>query len=373
MSMSWQAQLEQLLEIPIQSNVLSTPEWQEAMMLADVHEPALRSGQRIMMPGGEARFIVGADGKQVEFLAFERGTLTDKEMRFVTFILQQMHPDKPGPVRGGGSVLERSFAELGAWILEQLEIGRLHAVVPDTLSLRGRLTDEMIPFYIVTEQDSRTSGIQELKKLLDSFFDGDVVLAPLKEQEWLVLTPDSLLHEDTGDYRGDEQEESPEEVLANISRGLHDMLASEWIGECHIAVSHPMVPVASAVETVAMLRETVMLGRKFHMEDNIHLPWNIHLERLLNSIPETQRIRYMEQVINRTDLLLEPEIVTTLETYFEMNCNVSDTAKRLFIHRNTLLYRLDKLKQDTGLDVRLFRDAVLVKIILLLYKVTKRK
>ena len=373
MSMTWQAQLEQLLEIPIQSSVLSAPEWRAETGPAEAGEQPLHAGGRIAMPDGEARFIVRADSKQVEFLAFERGALTDKEMRLVAFILQQMHPDKPGKAQEAGSALERSFIELGAWIQEQLEIGRLQAVVPDSCSLRRRLSDEMIPFYIVTEQGSGASGVQELKKLLDSFFDEDVVLAPLKDQEWLVLTPDSLLHEDTGDYRGDEQEESPEDVLANISRGLHDMLASEWIGECHIAVSHPAVPRTTAVETVAMLRETVMLGRKFHMEDNIHLPWNVHLERLLNSIPETQRVRYMEQVINRTDLLLEPEIVTTLETYFEMNCNVSDTAKKLFIHRNTLLYRLDKLKQDTGLDVRLFRDAVLVKIILLLYKVTKRK
>src|SRR5690606_13063702 len=157
---------------------------------------------------------------------------------FVTFILQQMLPEKTDTVRAGGTGLERSFIELGNWIDEQLEVGRLHAVVPDTFMLRGRLADEMIPFYIVTDQGSRASGVQELKKLLDSFFDSDVLLAPLKEQEWLVLTPDSLLHEDIGD-RGDEQEESPEDVLANISRGLHDMLASEWVGECHIAVSHP--------------------------------------------------------------------------------------------------------------------------------------
>ncbi|WP_420871911.1 helix-turn-helix domain-containing protein [Cohnella rhizosphaerae] len=56
-----------------------------------------------------------------------------------------------------------------------------------------------------------------------------------------------------------------------------------------------------------------------------------------------------------------------------MDCNVSETAKRLFIHRNTLLYRLDKLKQEAGLDVRSFNDAILVRLLMLLYKVTKRK
>jgi carbohydrate diacid regulator len=97
------------------------------------------------------------------------------------------------------------------------------------------------------------------------------------------------------------------------------------------------------------------------------------LERLLNTIPEAQRAKFVEQALKRTDVFLEPEILTTLETFFALDCNVSETAKKLYIHRNTLLYRLDKLKQETELDVRLFRDAVLVKIILLLYKVTKRK
>ena len=67
------------------------------------------------------------------------------------------------------------------------------------------------------------------------------------------------------------------------------------------------------------------------------------------------------------------ETMTTLEQFFQLDCNVSETAKKLYIHRNTLLYRLDKFKQETGLDVRTFNNAVLVKIAMLLYKVTKRK
>jgi carbohydrate diacid regulator len=98
----------------------------------------------------------------------------------------------------------------------------------------------------------------------------------------------------------------------------------------------------------------------------------LQLERLLNSIPEAQRSKYLEQSLKRADLFVESEMLSTLDTFFTLDCNVSETAKKLYIHRNTLLYRLDKLKQETGLDVRQFRDAVLVKIILLLYKVTKR-
>ena len=188
-----------------------------------------------------------------------------------------------------------------------------------------------------------------------------------------MLGPQSLIYDAQSEERDEEMEESVEESLTSIASGLHEMLASEWIGECHLAVSQPISPINSIISTTALLRETIHLGRTFHVGSNIHLPWLLHLERLLSTIPEVQRLKFVEQALKRTDVFLEPEILTTLETFFGLDCNVSETAKKLYIHRNTLLYRLDKLKQETELDVRQFRDAVLVKIILLLYKVTKRK
>jgi DNA-binding PucR family transcriptional regulator len=71
--------------------------------------------------------------------------------------------------------------------------------------------------------------------------------------------------------------------------------------------------------------------------------------------------------------VLDSETLMTLEQFFAMDCNVSETAKKLYIHRNTLLYRLDKFKNATGIDVRSFNDAVLIRVALLLYKVTKKK
>ena len=93
------------------------------------------------------------------------------------------------------------------------------------------------------------------------------------------------------------------------------------------------------------------LGRRFQVGSNLHLPWELELERLLSSIPEGDRNRFVDQALSRSDYYVEPEIFTTLETFFALDCNVSETAKKLYIHRNTLLYRLDKLKHETGLDV----------------------
>jgi DNA-binding PucR family transcriptional regulator len=111
----------------------------------------------------------------------------------------------------------------------------------------------------------------------------------------------------------------------------------------------------------------------FYPGVSMHLPWQIRLEKLLNVLTEAEKQRFVSQVLKRTDQLPDTEMYVLLEQFFALDCNVSETAKILYIHRNTLLYRLDKFKQETGLDVRNFNDAVLVQVALLLYKVTKRR
>ena len=61
----------------------------------------------------------------------------------------------------------------------------------------------------------------------------------------------------------------------------------------------------------------------------------------------------------------DEEILTTINRFFENNLNVSETSRQLFIHRNTLVYRLDKLQKTTGLDLRIFEDAITFKIALM--------
>ena len=64
----------------------------------------------------------------------------------------------------------------------------------------------------------------------------------------------------------------------------------------------------------------------------------------------------------------DEETLTTINKFFENNLNVSETSRQLYIHRNTLVYRLDKLQKSTGLDLRVFDDAITFKIALMVVK-----
>ncbi|MBJ6360784.1 PucR family transcriptional regulator [Paenibacillus sp. GCM10012307] len=368
--MEWKDQLEKILGCTTRLFQIKTSEWEDQVGSLSA-DPAIspRPGNSAVV-NNKLWIVVFSERRNLQVLEIPREQITEREEALLGWTIVHLKQTRQEVNKGNEAGAQ--LAELGEWIQFEFDSGSKGAIVPDHLTIGGKLFSEMVPFLLVSEHVPPSNTYSELEKLLNSFFEEDVLLIPLKTQEWLILAPVSLLSEGDNEEREGE-EETVEEMLFSICSGLHGMLASEWIGECHLAVSHPVIPATSIIETLSLLQETVYLGRKFHIGENIHLSWLLHLERLLNSIPEAQRALYMEQMLNRSDVIIEPEILMTLETFFGLDCNVSETAKKLYIHRNTLLYRLDKLKQETGLDVRVFSDAVLVKIILLLYKVTKRR
>lgn len=374
----WLKPLQHILNCPVHFVTKTTAEWNDLIKDADAvyvgekSDHALKEGQRAEK-NGTTWIIASSREYSLELLEIDNPELNETEKDLISWTLQLRSHEQSQKKSASLSETERNALKLSEWIQKQLESDEPAYSIPDHLTVGSRLYTEMIPFLLVTEQsNTKQATYVELERLLRSFLSEDVLLIPLKNQEWLIWGPLTLLRDVDGELFDELEEETLEDSLASIGLGLHEMLASEWIGECHLAVMHPTSPAKGMIETTILLRETISLGRKFHVGTNIHFPWMLQLERLLNAIPEAQRSKYLEQSLKRADLFVESEMLSTLETFFMLDCNVSETAKKLYIHRNTLLYRLDKLKQETGLDVRQFRDAVLVKIILLLYKVTKR-
>ncbi|GAA3403357.1 PucR family transcriptional regulator [Paenibacillus hodogayensis] len=326
-------------------------------------------------PGGRSRhidgryyFLLQKDGGFVQAVSVVEPMLTPSEKQLVDLMLEAYRQQEKRPGAAVHSEDERKATLLRGWIDTQIEQGHADAELPDTLTTGFPLHAAQIPLLVYGDySDQRKATYQDLKKLLETFFDGPIMLVPLLDKEWLVLGPESLLQEG-----GEGEEETTEDMLSSLGHALHEMLATEWVGECHIAVDYPIVPAKSLLGAVIKLREAMTLGRTYHVSDNIHTPWRLQLEKLLHGIGEEQKQLFLERVLKRIDLLKDTEMMTTLEQFIALDCSVSDTAKKLFIHRNTLLYRLDKFKQETGLDVRTFHHALLVHIALLLYKVTKR-
>lgn len=122
-------------------------------------------------------------------------------------------------------------------------------------------------------------------------------------------------------------------------------------------------------ESYAEARRAIEVGQMFNPDENIFLFSRLMLERFLMSVPREDSLRYHSLLFNRrTAKLFNEEMLQTIEMFFRKDLNLSDTARQLFIHRNTLVYRLDKVQRQTGLDLRHFDDAVTFKI---LYKLKR--
>lgn len=107
----------------------------------------------------------------------------------------------------------------------------------------------------------------------------------------------------------------------------------------------------------------LQVGRVFYVEKNILAYDELGIGRLIHQIPPSLCEMFLKEVFeNGPEEKFEEEELTTVYTFFDNNLNISETARQLYVHRNTLVYRLEKIQKKTGLDVRVFDDALTFKI-----------
>ncbi|MBO4406968.1 MAG: helix-turn-helix domain-containing protein, partial [Clostridia bacterium] len=91
--------------------------------------------------------------------------------------------------------------------------------------------------------------------------------------------------------------------------------------------------------------------------------------RLIYQLPTTLCTMFLSEVFRKGSIeMLDQETLLTIQKFFENNLNVSETSRKLFVHRNTLVYRLEKIKKITGLDLREFDHAIIFKVALMVKK-----
>lgn len=153
----------------------------------------------------------------------------------------------------------------------------------------------------------------------------------------------------------------------DLSHTVVDMLNTE--GMLRARVGFTPKPV-SLRDIQGAFRESVTaleIGRLFYSHEKVMGSDRLGLGRLLYDIPEATCRRFLDEVAaGQKPHEVDPETQAAVEAFFENNLNISETARQLFVHRNTLVYRLEKLRQATGLDVRVFEDAITYRVASLL-------
>ena len=108
------------------------------------------------------------------------------------------------------------------------------------------------------------------------------------------------------------------------------------------------------------------IGKVFESEKAVISYENLGIGRLIYQLPTTLCDMFLSEVFKNNSLdLLDNETLFTIQKFFENNLNISETSRKLFVHRNTLVYRLEKIKKITGLDIREFDHAIIFKVALM--------
>jgi carbohydrate diacid regulator len=154
-----------------------------------------------------------------------------------------------------------------------------------------------------------------------------------------------------------------------LARVIVDTLNAELMVKAFIGIGTIIDNLKDITKSYKEAQMSMIIGSIFSEERNIYDYNNLGMGRLIYHIPTTLCQLFLDEVFKENSAdSLDTETMLTIQKFFENNLNVSETARQLYIHRNTLVYRLEKIKRLTGLELTSFDDAVIFKVAILVKK-----
>jgi len=157
--------------------------------------------------------------------------------------------------------------------------------------------------------------------------------------------------------------------LEKLAKNMEEILKSELFIKTVIGFGTVAEHLRSLADSYKEAQTAIDVGKVFDTEKSIINYENLGIGRLIYQLPTTLCEIFLSEVFKKNSIdTLDQETLFTINKFFENNLNVSETSRKLFVHRNTLVYRLEKIKKLTGLDLREFDHAIIFKVALMVRK-----
>ena len=157
--------------------------------------------------------------------------------------------------------------------------------------------------------------------------------------------------------------------LEKIAKSIVFTLYTEALVKVYIGIGSVCENIRDLALSYKEAQVALEVGKVFDIEKQIINYENLGIGRLIYQLPTTLCELFLSEVFKKETLdVLDQETILTIQKFFKHNLNVSETARELFVHRNTLVYRLDKIEKVTGLDLREFDQAVTFKVAMMVKK-----
>lgn len=159
------------------------------------------------------------------------------------------------------------------------------------------------------------------------------------------------------------------ETYENLEATAHmlvDMLGAEAMTQAWVAYSNVANGLRDLANAYKEARMALEIGKIFYSERNVFGYRKLGIGRLIYQLPEEVCEMFIEEIFDGESLdAIDGETLNIIRTFFENNLNLSETSRQLYVHRNTLVYRFEKIQKRFGLDLRSFEDALTFKIAML--------
>ncbi|MCL2717423.1 MAG: helix-turn-helix domain-containing protein [Lachnospiraceae bacterium] len=213
-----------------------------------------------------------------------------------------------------------------------------------------------VVILVETSTEKDNSAIELLRGMY-SHHAGDYVTA-VDERNIILIK--SLASNDNYDY------------VEQIAHTIADMMNMEALLSVRVAYGTIIQELRDVSKSYKEATMALDVGKIFYIEKNVNAYNTLGIGRLIYQLPANLCKIFIDEIFrNVNPNEIDEEILTTVNKFFENSLNVSETSRQLFVHRNTLVYRIEKLEKSTGLDVRIFDDALTFKIAMMVVSYMK--
>ena len=168
------------------------------------------------------------------------------------------------------------------------------------------------------------------------------------------------------------EENDQAEDLDRIGNTMLDMLNTEAMSKVTVAYGTVVNEIKEVSKSYKEAKMALDVGKIFYSGKKVIAYNNLGIGRLIYQLPIPLCKMFIKEIFQtKSPDDFDEETISTINKFFENSLNVSETSRQLYIHRNTLVYRLDKLQKSTGLDLRVFEDAITFKIAMMVVKYMK--
>ena len=239
--------------------------------------------------------------------------------------------------------------------------------------IKNIILDNILPsdIYIKSKELRFSTDVCRIVYLIKFFGKIDVVpfdmvqnMFPDKSKDYVISVGENdivLVREVKANYDTREVEK--------VAHTMADTFSTEFYTRVSVGIGTAVDNIKDLARSYKEAQVALEVGKVFDTEKNIISYENLGIGRLIYQLPTTLCDMFLQEVFKKGSLeSLDSETLMTIQCFFENNLNVSETSRKLFVHRNTLVYRLEKIRKLTGLDLREFEHAITFKVALMVKK-----